>query len=604
MRPKHLICCVIFSMSPFALPQSRPPRPHISRPAPNQLKMQLQPNGEATGSTSIETIGAYPATMIAIPVEAGTLRLELTWKGDNPLMMSVTAPAGHNLPGRIAIAFRTGPSPLRFEYRISSAEAEMGPLQVELMTAMSSRVQRVRALTLEEGKLTATIVPAARVTSAASDLLESELNDGDLRQIMAEGRLLSKNEADLLESKLPTHPDDLRTRLSLLAFYSSRARQLPNTREVVLQRRRQMLWTIEHQGSSQQIFLFPEAVPARDGDMLFDPEGTAQATQLWTKLTETNPNDIPLRKNAARFLMHSDFQSAKGMLIEGRRIRPADDEWVGLLAELYATAIQGEGGAPNQQPSAIAKQAESDLRASEDPNLLATVAITLATPEKVLLVDQTLKLKLPAKIDLAEELANRAMSLQPNQPIWAAALINVLQTERATTRDPKQRLSATKKMYEQLKGIVDPRPNQNYPAGNYSTLAALAYDLDDVAGAERYSQQAIALAASRDSEDDSSITEAQHDASSTLGRLALRKKDIETAKKFLAQAAAASSTGTFGSEGPDMSLAQGLLALSERKAVLEYLTACKDLWPTGAPLLQTWSDEIQQGKTPHLNEAR
>lgn len=603
MRLSPIILSVVcLSLSLCGFPQTSRPQPHLPRAVPVLMKMLKQSSGESVGSIKVEQIRMYRTTKFTIPVTAGTLSLGFTWSGETELLMSLTGPAGHGLPGRIALATRSGTSPLRVERYISPDEAAKGPLEVELSVAMFVGRQRTHPLTLKDAELMATLTPDEPVPTPAVDMA-NPTNWAFIRQAMSEARLFSKSEADSLEKRLSDDPDNLLARLSLLAFYSSRGRQLANTRELALQRRRQMLWMIEHEGSSPQIFSLPEAVPVPAGDILFDPEGTLQAKQLWTKQINANPNDIPLLKNAARFLMHSDYEGSKALLLEGRRIRPGDDEWIGLLAELYSSAIQGKSEAPELKTAEIAKRAESELRSTEDPNLLTTVAMELAMPKEVLAADPILKLKMPPKIELAEELANRAISLEPDQPVWAAALVNVLQIERATSQDPKQRLSATRKMYESLKGILERNPNRIYPAGNYSTMSGLAYDLDDIADAKRYSEQALALVASSELESDPSRAEAQHDSNSTLGRLALRNKDIVGAKKALAKAGAASSAGTFDRQGPDMALAQELLGVGERQAVLDYLRDCERLWPTGSPLLQKWRDEIQKGKTPQLNQA-
>jgi hypothetical protein len=588
---------LIILLPSLATAQGRRPQPHIPRIVPVRMQMLQQPSGELRGTVRVDTLQTYPTKIITVPAAAGTLVIELNWKGGVPVLMSITSPAGHNLSGRIALGTRDGISPLRFEYRLSSQDAAKGPLEVELTPSMLSRMQGVKAIKLEDANLVVTITPDTEVATAKPAAGEPT-NWPAVQKAVTEGRLLSKPEADVLEATVASDPNDLLARISLLAFYSSRGRQLSNARDLVQQRRRQVLWMIEHQGSSERIFALPELAPAPVGDILFDEVGTAQAKQLWMKQIDANPNDIPLLKNATRFLMNADFEGAKALVLEGRRIRPGDDQWIGILAELYSSAIQGRNGAPDQKTAEIA---ESELRSSNDPNLLATVAVELATPKQAILSNPTLKLKMPAKIELAEELANRAISIEPDQPIWAAALVNVLQIERATTLDPKQRISATKKMYEKLKGILELNPNRIYPAGNYSTLGTLAYELDDMANATKYSEQSLALAASSEWENDPSRAEAQHDSNSTLGRVALRNKDIEGAKKLLAKAGAASSAGSFDWRGPDMSLAQALLQVGQEQAVVDYLAACEKLWPSGVPLLQKWRDEIRKGKKPQLN---
>jgi hypothetical protein len=584
--------------------QGRLPQRRSARLGPALLKLLKQPSGELSGSIVINTVDSTTGKSILIPANPGTLHLELTWKGEYPLMMSLTGPAGHNLPGRVGIVAHDGTSPLRLEHHLSAADAAKGPLQLDLTLAMVSRLQGVRSIKLEDAKLVATIFPDAPTTETSNHPAQSE-NSAKIKESVTEGRLLTKTEADALQSKLASRPDDVLTRLSLLAFYSSRARQLPNQQEVIRQRRSQLLWMIEHQGSSPDIFSLPETAPVASDDILYDPQGTAEAKQLWTKQIDANPNDIPLLKNAARFLMRSDFLGAKAFLIEGHRIRPGDEEWTTMLAQLYSIAIRG-ADRPGETSSlkGFSGQAESELRSSSDPELLSSAATRLAMPKDLFKTNGTLQLKPSPTLALAEELANKAVALEPAQPAWTAALITVLQIERTTTADSSQRIAASNKMYEQLKTMLETHPSRIFPASLYSTLGVLAFDLDELENAARYSEQTLALAGSTEFTDDLSRGEAQHDANSTLGRIALKKKDVASAKKFLAEAGAASSVGIFDWHGPDMSLAQKLLELGERQAVLEYLSACENLWPTGSPLLKQWRNDIEKGKIPQLNQVR
>ena len=50
--------------------------------------------------------------------------------------------------------------------------------------------------------------------------------------------------------------------------------------------------------------------------------------------------------------------------------------------------------------------------------------------------------------------------------------------------------------------------------------------------------------------------------------------------------------------GPNMALAERLLAGGRREAVLRYLEACRAFWESGGEELERWTQEVREGRTP------
>src|SRR5438270_788411 len=115
---RNLLFLLCLCLPVSAMAQGRLPQRRSARVGPAQLKLLKQPTGELSGSIAINTVDSLTQKSILIPANPGTLHLELTWKGEYPLMISLTGPAGHNLPGRVGILAHDGTSPLRLEHHL------------------------------------------------------------------------------------------------------------------------------------------------------------------------------------------------------------------------------------------------------------------------------------------------------------------------------------------------------------------------------------------------------------------------------------------------------------------------------------------------------
>ena len=90
------------------------------------------------------------------------------------------------------------------------------------------------------------------------------------------------------------------------------------------------------------------------------------------------------------------------------------------------------------------------------------------------------------------------------------------------------------------------------------------------------------------------------DANIVLGRVALSKGNVEDAKRYLLAAGHSPLTPYLSSNGPNMGLARDLLAKGEKQTVLEYFDLCRTFWLTGGPQLDTWSQQVKDGKVPEF----
>jgi hypothetical protein len=92
--------------------------------------------------------------------------------------------------------------------------------------------------------------------------------------------------------------------------------------------------------------------------------------------------------------------------------------------------------------------------------------------------------------------------------------------------------------------------------------------------------------------------DAFHHLHQILGLLDLRNENRRAAKEHLAASAQVESTPILSSFGPSMLLADALLRLGEREAVLEYFEACRRFWRSGESRLEIWTAEVREGRIP------
>ena len=83
-----------------------------------------------------------------------------------------------------------------------------------------------------------------------------------------------------------------------------------------------------------------------------------------------------------------------------------------------------------------------------------------------------------------------------------------------------------------------------------------------------------------------------------LGRVALRRGDLDAARSELLLAGRTPGSPQLDSFGPNMTLAKELLEAGEKAVVLEYFELCRRFWVMGAQHLAYWSAAINDSRVP------
>jgi len=127
-------------------------------------------------------------------------------------------------------------------------------------------------------------------------------------------------------------------------------------------------------------------------------------------------------------------------------------------------------------------------------------------------------------------------------------------------------------------------------------IAPTALAAGETAKATAYSQSLLSQAP--EMPNDWNYGNAIHVAHLVLGHIALSSGDVAEAKRQLLQAGDTTGSPQLNSFGPNMRLAQELLAKEEREVVLQYFELCAKFWGDRQGLLKKWKSMILEGAKP------
>jgi hypothetical protein len=131
-------------------------------------------------------------------------------------------------------------------------------------------------------------------------------------------------------------------------------------------------------------------------------------------------------------------------------------------------------------------------------------------------------------------------------------------------------------------------------------LARLAWLAGDDRKAKRYAHRALQQAGRFHK--DPAYGDAVYTGHEIQGLLALKKGDLEKAERELVDAAAKGpGSEKLSAEGPDMTLAKGVLERGGKDAVVKFLASCEKLWPAGKDSLASWRAAVEKGERPDLS---
>jgi hypothetical protein len=189
------------------------------------------------------------------------------------------------------------------------------------------------------------------------------------------------------------------------------------------------------------------------------------------------------------------------------------------------------------------------------------------------------------------------------------------QLERAvSSSEPQQVQSAARNLRPILArlGMAPATPQEQLAALEKQTAGltgkALFYELPDLAKrafsagaidkAEAYSKQLLQMAAQYPK--DWNYGNAIYYGNFVLGRIAVQRGNLVQAGQYLLAAGGTPGSPQLNSFGPNMTLAQELLAKGQSDVVLQYFALCKNFWKMERGKLDEWSAAVRNGGVPDL----
>ena len=442
--------------------------------------------------------------------------------------------------------------------------------------------------------------------------VQKQIDDTNARMERHRAALaMTAAEASAVEHTLEASPDNLWAREKLIIFYDQAGKV--TWEEKLAGIRKHALWRIAHLPETD---LWIPNISKR-----YDPEGYAQAKQLWLEQTsrpEVTPKTLA---RAAAFLSGYDKPGAEELLIRAQRMEPAG-AWSERLADLYARAIVGSvdprSGATDavEASSAFAAEARRKLEATSDPTLLAAAGSALMRWSTA-----------AVRADgLGRRCLERATTLDPQNARARSSLADLQDYERRGVIQGRLETAGARDAFDQFSdttyAAISALPVEDrlfYLPGAAESAYLRAENIDYMARekpepgqaqarkraaqgfarARQYADDALALA--RNHQQASQDHDVIYRAETVLGVLALKDGDRQAAVAHMRAAGAAPMSDArryasqFGLRGR---LVEYLLRAGERASVAEYLEKSATRYPPERDRLLKDAAQIRAGAMP------
>ena len=433
-----------------------------------------------------------------------------------------------------------------------------------------------------------------------------------MSKLTHEGYRFTPEEAAQTEEALKKNPEDIEGRTRLLGFYFAPNSQSlkPDARSQA--RRRHILWLIANHPDSAVLGL-PESTVNRDGHYLGDSDGYEQVKKAWLDAAAKKDVSADVIGNAARFFLFSEKELGAELYARARKTEPGNPLWVGLQGSAMAFGIVGipsvnqngfpDAADPKEAVSDTSRKFRADLEASKDIDLLLAAAGELMA--RGLMAQSIAQEKTGGRfpveaLGVAEVLLKRAEVLAPKNAAIHTALARNYELRVMSSNTDEDRKSWASLRYEELRqGLSGVKEDDPASAQQMLTLARAAMDAGDVDRAAGLAKLLLAMTPmlGEDPKTARGVDDIKHHSYIILGRVALRKGDVEAAKADLLDAGRVKGGQLLAFYGPNMSLAKELLERGERDVVLQFLALCRKFW--GFPeKLEPWIAAIKKGELP------
>ncbi len=224
----------------------------------------------------------------------------------------------------------------------------------------------------------------------------------------------SSEQVAQLEEAVRNNPDDLSAHQRLASYYRM-TRQGPQFVQEVL-------WLINNHPESADVSMFVGNTP----NSFTTPADYALVKAAWESALATQPTNARAEYNAAGFFQSSDINRALELFSQARSLDPHNVSFAEAEARIYRKAIQPDVPDLKQLQTLSEEQAsalENALRGSSDALLVGLVgerlAMQIRPPQAC---PESCKAGNEALENIAWQLLQQAMNLQPDNPRWQQAM--------------------------------------------------------------------------------------------------------------------------------------------------------------------------------------
>ena len=208
------------------------------------------------------------------------------------------------------------------------------------------------------------------------------------------------------EAQVQSNPEDAQARAMLVSLY----RQTQQSDKAM----EQLLWIVGHHPEWSVASMTRTVKPEGGGG--FTVADYQQLKATWEGALADHPADPEVLYHGGLFLQGSDGERALQLFRQARQLQPSKPSYLQAIAGIYEAAVLHgtQRVMPVSLPTDLAMRLRDELQALNDPALLSQVGSYLArvgpySPDNP---DRQLGLRL----------LERATTLEPDNPQWAAAL--------------------------------------------------------------------------------------------------------------------------------------------------------------------------------------
>jgi tetratricopeptide (TPR) repeat protein len=197
--------------------------------------------------------------------------------------------------------------------------------------------------------------------------------------------------------------------------------------------------------------------------------------------------------------------------------------------------------------------------------------------------------------DRSRELLEKVLLINPQNKMASSRLAQSYEMEREASKSSQENEALSQKaLFIRERGLQNANSEQRFDS--LGDPATAAFEAGDIPKAEQYTRELVQMAPHY--KQSWNYGNAIHKGNIVLGRIALRRGDIPSAKQHLLAAGETPGSPPLDSFGPNMTLPKELLEKNEREAVLTYFESCAKFWKVGGKDLKNWAAMIKGGGMP------